>query len=55
MRDALLAGLLLGPLGLNAKEPAAPDKPGQPSADYAFRPAYPMPGRSVSSGLAWAF
>jgi outer membrane cobalamin receptor len=24
-------------------------------ADYAFRPGYPMPGRSVLSGLAWGF
>jgi outer membrane cobalamin receptor len=24
-------------------------------ADYAYRPGYPMPGRSFASGLAWAF
>ena len=24
-------------------------------ADYAFRPGYPMPGRSVLSGVAWGF
>ena len=25
------------------------------NADYAFRPGYPMPGRSALSGLTWAF
>jgi iron complex outermembrane receptor protein len=25
------------------------------NADYAFRPGYPMPGRSVLSGMTWAF